>query len=216
MPRDQSPSLVHVVDDLQLNAVFVEYRGYGDSTGTPAMATMLDDIKDVFEALKLRQEDIIVYGRSIGSIFAIHFAHLYPNIAGLIIDSGLAHPFNLSGERLRKGIEEGKFDTLPKDAYETCKKEASILFDHENKLKAYPGPLLLFHTKDDKVLPVEGADEMLQWAEKSRKKHLVKFEIGGHNYIWRMNVDEYCKQLREFIPAHCGHVVVPPKRCTIC
>jgi pimeloyl-ACP methyl ester carboxylesterase len=56
----------------------VEYRGYGDSTGTPQFSAIMKDCQAIFEALKVKQEEIIVFGRSLGSIFALHFAHLYP------------------------------------------------------------------------------------------------------------------------------------------
>ena len=38
-----------------------EYRGYGQSTGTPLMRGMLDDVEQIFEAIGRPPEEIIVF-----------------------------------------------------------------------------------------------------------------------------------------------------------
>ena len=51
-----------------------EYRGYGGSTGEPSLVAMLDDVDAIFSALGRPAGELVVYGRSIGSIYAIEFA----------------------------------------------------------------------------------------------------------------------------------------------
>jgi pimeloyl-ACP methyl ester carboxylesterase len=58
------------------DVVLVDYRGFGKSTGRREEHAMLMDIQFVYEALAAQypQQDILVYGRSIGSGFAARIA----------------------------------------------------------------------------------------------------------------------------------------------
>jgi len=69
------------------------------------MFLMLEDVQKIFEALNLQEENLIIFGRSIGSIFAIHFAYKYPNISGLILESALAEPMNFLLQRRPQLVE---------------------------------------------------------------------------------------------------------------
>lgn len=86
---------------LGANLLLAEYRGYGMSSGEPALAAMLGDVRLVVEACAIPPEKIIFFGRSLGSLYALHGASLYPQAAGLIIESGLADPL----ERILVRIE---------------------------------------------------------------------------------------------------------------
>jgi len=156
---------------------------------------MLQDVDKIFEALHLRENEIIVFGRSIGSIFAVQFAYKHPNIAGLIIDSGLAEPLDLLLNRqnfVTKIEAEGiKIDDL-KDA-------AAVYLNNKDKLNIYRGALLILHTQNDEIVPVDNGKRLYAWASTaSEDKKLVIFETGSHNYIWPLNNKEYCKELTEF------------------
>lgn len=54
------------------NPLLAEYRGYGMSTGRPALAGMLADVVPVIDSLQTPDEKIILSGRSIGSVYAVH------------------------------------------------------------------------------------------------------------------------------------------------
>jgi pimeloyl-ACP methyl ester carboxylesterase len=74
------------------NLLLAEFRGYGMSDGEPGLVTMLDDVRLIVEASGVPPERIIFFGRSLGSLYAMHGLSLYPQAAGLIIESGLADP----------------------------------------------------------------------------------------------------------------------------
>ena len=86
-PHPDGPTLVHfhgngeVVGDYVpewadawhaagFNVFLAEYRGYGGSGGEPALVAMLDDVDAVFAAVGGPADRMVVYGRSIGSIYA--------------------------------------------------------------------------------------------------------------------------------------------------
>ena len=60
----------------QYDVVLVDYRGFGKSTGKRSEREMLSDIQFVYDTLrkKYQEQDILVYGRSLGSGFATKIA----------------------------------------------------------------------------------------------------------------------------------------------
>ena len=69
-----------------------DYRGYGQSTGTPTMQRLFDDAVAVFDAVHaLSPLAPLLMGRSLGSAAAWHLAQTRLSaISGLIIDSGFS------------------------------------------------------------------------------------------------------------------------------
>lgn len=139
------------------------------------------------------QEELIVFGRSIGSIFAIHFAYRFPNIAGLIIDSGIDDPIKVFLSRVP--IDKFKEENI---SMEDLALEGKKYFKHEEKLSNYKGKMLLLHTKDDSIIPVASGLNLFDWAKIASKEKVI-FEIGGHAYIWQYNEKEYKKELCNFL-----------------
>jgi pimeloyl-ACP methyl ester carboxylesterase len=69
-----------------IGTLFGEYRGYG---GSPALVSMLDDALAIVDATGVPPARIVLYGRSVGSIYPLHAA-AHRRVAGLIIESGIA------------------------------------------------------------------------------------------------------------------------------
>ena len=55
---------------------------------TPALGAMLDDVPRVIRGLDLAPNELVLFGRSVGSIYAIHATLHFPDVAGLIIELG--------------------------------------------------------------------------------------------------------------------------------
>ena len=53
---------------------FVNYRGYGGSTGQPSEQALLSDAKNIYDVLAERHDGISVIGRSLGSAIATYLA----------------------------------------------------------------------------------------------------------------------------------------------
>ena len=179
----------HEFRRLGVNVVFVEYRGYGDSTGEPTLVEMLGDGEAVVEALGLSFDRIIAFGRSIGSLYAIELASRRPNTAGLVIESGIADPaerFLTYADLDGTGVTEDQ-----------VRAEVSRHFDHEQKLQDYRNPVLILHTEHDGLIDISHAERNYQWSASAEKK-LIRFGLGDHNSIMALNRAEYFRAVREF------------------
>ncbi len=171
-----------------LNCLMVEYRGYGSSGGDPGLVCMLDDVRHIVEAVELPPEQIILFGRSLGSIYAIHGASLFPNIGGLVIESGIAD----TKERLMLRIQPEEIGS----DMNTIDHELDLHLNHEKKLKQYRGPLLIMHTANDGLLHLYHAENNYQWAQ--GPKTLKIFEDGNHNNIIAVNSTAYFQAILDF------------------
>merc|ERR1719350_1017017 len=67
--------------------IFAEYRGYGGSGGWPTLCRMQEDLPRIVAAAGVPPEQLVVYGRSMGSVFALATAALFPAVRGLILES---------------------------------------------------------------------------------------------------------------------------------
>jgi pimeloyl-ACP methyl ester carboxylesterase len=174
---------------LGLNTFFAEYRGYGMSNGMPSLVAMLDDVPRMIRALDLPGERLILFGRSVGSIYALHATGHFPNVAGLVIESGVADPL----ERLLLRVEPEELGVTRKD----LEKEVDALLNHRRLVERFRRPSLFMHTRHDGLIDVSHAERMHAWA--AGPKRLVIFERGDHNSIFALNRRAYLEELRGFI-----------------
>lgn len=183
------PGFAETVAGLGANSFFAEYRGYGGSTGVPRLGAMLDDVAPIREAVAAPDEQIVVFGRSIGSIYAIEFAARHPNIGGLVLESGIADVL----ERILLRATPAELQTT----LEAMQEEFGRLFDHEQKLGKYTGPTLVLHAENDHLVDKTHAERNADWA--GGEVDLVLFERGDHNTIFGANRDGYLEALGEFL-----------------
>lgn len=175
---------------LPYNILFAEYRGYGISNGDPSLVAMLNDVRIIIESINQPKENIILFGRSIGSIYAIHGASLYHNsIGGLIIESGIADV----RERILMRVTPKEIEVANEQFDTECHK----YFDHESKISSFKGKTLIMHTQHDMLVDVSNAKKLYEWANQPKK--LVLFEDGGHNSILDLNTQEYLDTVQMFI-----------------
>jgi pimeloyl-ACP methyl ester carboxylesterase len=186
---DYVPDFVELLDGLGADCFLAEYRGYGASEGVPQLGKMLGDAEAIFKAVGRRPEELIVYGRSVGSIYAIEFAHRYPAVAGLVLDSGIAEP--LERILLRAAPEELGISLGVLQA------ECRARLDHQAKLRPRRKPTLILHTKHDSLVDASHATRLASYpAENCR---LVLFPRGDHNTSFAVNRERYVEELRELI-----------------
>jgi pimeloyl-ACP methyl ester carboxylesterase len=187
---DYVPFFADLFQDMGLNQLFIEYRGYGGSSGQAKLVAMLDDGDGVLQAAGIRPENAVVFGRSIGSLYAIELAYRQPNLAGLIIESGIADPcerFLNYADLQSSGISESE-----------VRAEAAKYFNHELKLSNYFNPLLILHAEHDGLIDLSHAQRNDQWAS-SNQKRLVQFPNGNHNTIFQANIRAYLTAVQEFV-----------------
>lgn len=174
---------------LGCSLLLAEYRGYGMSTGEPALGRMLDDAEKVIAAADLPPERLVLFGRSVGSIFAIHAASRFPNVAGLILESAIADPL----ERLLLRMDPAEVGLTPGAFAE----QVNARLDHRRKMAAYRGPVLVLHTRFDDLVPATHAERLSEWAAGPVTTRI--FERGHHNTILSENDAEYFEEIRRFL-----------------
>ncbi len=170
-----------------VGSLLAEYRGYGGSTGVPALGAMLDDALAVIDAAPVAPDRIVVYGRSVGSIFALHVAAHRP-VAGVIIESGIAdvrERLLLRVEPSELGLSPARFDAV-----------ISECLDHRAKLRASKAPVLVLHAAGDHIVSPEHAKSIAAWA--GERATLKMFAQGDHNTIFAYNAEAIVKQTVSF------------------
>jgi alpha-beta hydrolase superfamily lysophospholipase len=173
-----------------VSLLVVDFRGYGWSTGQPAVPTLLSDVDVVYEALPglLEQADLtgkwFVMGRSLGSAPAIHLVHKYGySFAGLILESGFAHIVPLMA---RLGLPTERLVGLP-DPVGNVRKLAEVDL-----------PLLVIHGERDSILPVENGQALYD-ASPASHKHILRIPRAGHNNLLFHAPDVYFNRMGRFI-----------------
>jgi len=188
-----------VASSLGCHLLLAEYRGYGLSTGEPRLGRMLDDVEVIVRAAGAPPERIVLFGRSVGSIFAIEGVSRFPNVAGLVLESGIADVL----ERLLLRLD-------PEDVGATPEELAAAVagrLDHRKKLSAYRGPVLVMHALFDDLVPVTHGERLAEWA--AGPVILKLMDRGDHNTILAENERAYFEALAELVALAGGSPRIP-------
>lgn len=131
-------------DGLDVNALLVNYRGYGQSEGTPGEKEMVADsiaIFDLFcEEKKVAPSSLFLMGRSLGSGVAVQVAAARPQAAGVI----LVTPYESMA-----AIAKFQYPWLP---MEQLLRHPFRSIDHAPKINM---PALIFLAEFDEVIPTQ-------------------------------------------------------------
>jgi fermentation-respiration switch protein FrsA (DUF1100 family) len=171
------------------SALLAEYRGYGMSTGEPLLGKLLDDVGPVVRASGVAPERLVFFGRSVGALFAVHAASLFPAAAGLVLESGISDAL----ERLLLRVEPWELGAT-EDALAAAVRQR---LDQRAKIAAYRGPVLLLHSRWDGLVDVSHAEELA--AAAGGEVRLRVFERGDHNSILAANEAEYRGEVEAFL-----------------
>jgi pimeloyl-ACP methyl ester carboxylesterase len=179
---DYVPWFPEMMEQRGLNTFLAEYRGYGASTGRPLYGAMLDDTEAIFDAVGQPEEQLVVFGRSVGSTYAIELVSRHPRVGALILESGIANPL----ERLMIRFRPAE---LGVDAEELARVVTERL-DHRAKLEGFGGDLLVLHAADDALIDVSHGRRLAEYGPAGRTELLI-FDIGNHNAIMAINMERY-------------------------
>lgn len=173
------------------NLLLAEYRGYGMSTGRPALVGMLEDVPALLDRLAIPDHKIVLFGRSLGSLYAVHGVSRRPRIAGLIVESGVA---DLT-ERFFMRVQPAELGVSRVELVD----ELRHYFDYATKLAGFQGRTLVLHTRFDELIDVRHAEILYAAAPDPKTLHI--FEQGGHNDIFWWNRDTYMQLVEAFLAA---------------
>jgi len=177
-----------IYNQMGINFLPVDYRGYGRSGGRPTVAAMIQDCHTIFEFARYwlldnrYQGPLIVMGRSLGSASALELAWKYPQqIDALIIESGFAHVkplLQLLGVNVAAiGFEE------------------SAGFGHLDKIKTFEKPTLIIHAEYDHIIPFSDGQALFN-ACPSPRKNFLKIPGANHNDIFMRGMSDYLKAVK--------------------
>ena len=183
---------------LSLNTAYdvlcVDYVGYGRSSGenntTEAnMCEAADAVLDyAVNTLKYKYHTIVVMGRSLGSIPAVHLASKTDNagLQGLVLVSGLA-----SGARC-----------ILSPAYTPSVMQASLDNAFGANIQRIPGVqcmILLVHGDHDTEVSLSNSQDLKERCNGWCHPELIVIRDGSHNNIWNMHARQVLKPLNLFL-----------------
>lgn len=123
-----------------LSVMAFDYRGYGMSKGKPNEYGVYADSRACYNYLlrekNYRADQILVYGLSLGGAIAVDLA-FHHKVAALILEGTFSSVRDMGKYR---------YPLVPKFLI-------SQSFDSESKVSSFNMPVLVFHSKNDKIVP---------------------------------------------------------------
>jgi len=159
----------------------IDYRGYGKSTGVFDETQMYADALLSYNHVKhqFSEENIIVYGRSLGTTFAAKVA---------------------SGNNPKHVVLEAPFYSLHSAANYKYKVIPKFLLNFKFKTNTFipkiKAPITIFHGTDDKVTPYKGSQQLFKLISTS-KKELILLKNGTHHNVREFT--EYTSALKSIL-----------------
>ena len=178
-----------IYNQMGLNFLPVDYRGYGRSTGKPTITAMMRDCHIIFDFMKgwLKENGcsgpLIVMGRSLGSASALELAfHYKSEIDALIIESGFAYLvplFRLLGIDLAAmGINK------------------VVDFQNADKIRTFDKPTLIIHAERDHIIPFSDGQALYE-ACGAVDKSFLEIPGANHNDIFMRGISEYMAAVKD-------------------
>jgi fermentation-respiration switch protein FrsA (DUF1100 family) len=161
-----------------------DYREYGRSQGLISReGTFLDAAaayRFVTQARGVPAEDVILFGRSLGTALATDIAVNYPCRA-LILESAFTNSSDMA-----KMLAPFLFDWRPR-----------VPYDNLGKIDKVKVPVLIIHGSDDEIIPVEMGRKV--FAAANSPKDLYIIPGAHHNDTYIVGSRDYFQRLKTFI-----------------
>ncbi|KAL6549493.1 hypothetical protein OROHE_008610 [Orobanche hederae] len=166
---------------LRVNLLGYDYSGYGQSTGKPSEHNTYSDIEAAYKCLEesygAKQEDVILYGQSVGSGPTVDLAARLPRLRAVILHSPI-----LSGLRVMYPVKR----TYWFDIYKNIDKISSIKC-----------PVLVIHGTADDVVDYSHGKRLHELSQEKYEPLWIK----GGNHCDLELYPEYIKHLKKFVSA---------------
>ena len=186
-----------IINQMGINFLAVDYRGYGCSAGHPTVTAMMRDCHKIFDfvtewlANNEYSGPLVLMGRSLGSASVLELAsHYRDQIDGLIVESGFANSVPLlqllGVNTIKIGFEE------------------HMGFQNAAKITKFNKPTLIIHAEQDHIIPfTEGAILFERCA--AADKTLLKIPNANHNNIFMHGLQDYLAALSKFVQKLASH-----------
>jgi len=186
-------NISHRIDTLQMfhrlgySTLIFDYRGYGNSGGTPSEQGTYRDAEAAWRYLTEQRRipscRIVLFGESLGGAVASWLA-ARQKPAALVIASGFTSVPDLA---------QHFYPYLP------VRWLAHLRYDTRKNLRAVAVPVLIAHSPEDEIIPFEHG-QALYAAANSPKRFL---ELGGgHNDGFIFMRESWVRELKDFLGGH--------------
>ena len=170
-------------NQLGINFIVADYRGYGSSGGNPTVSAMMADCHTILDFVLNWQAENgyggprIAMGRSLGSASALELAATRGGrIDGLVVESGFAW----AGPLLRRlGVDPDRIGF-----------EESGGFANVDKIAKVRKPTVIIHAEFDAIIPFSDGEALFA-AGAAEDKVLIKIPGANHNDIFMRGLDRY-------------------------
>ncbi|XP_061349317.1 uncharacterized protein LOC133294626 isoform X1 [Gastrolobium bilobum] len=170
---------VELSNRLRLNVMGYDYSGYGQSTGKPTECNTYADIDAAYKCLKeqygVKDEQLILYGQSVGSGPTLDLASRIPELRGVVLHSPI-----LSGLRVLYPVKR----TYWFDIYKNI-----------DKIGMVKCAVLVIHGTADEVVDVSHGKQLSELCK-------VKYEplwVSGGGHCNLELYPEFIKHLKKFV-----------------
>jgi len=178
----QRPEFYELVRGLGINLLAFDYRGYGESTGSPDEQGLYADATASYQyltrTLGVPPDHIVIFGHSLGSAVAIELASRVP-AAGLIVEGAFTSVVD-RGQEL--------FPVFPVSLISTQR------FPSLDRIASVAMPKLFLHSPDDTVIPYAHGRRLFDAAH--APKRLVNVR-GGHDDAFRVDRAVYAAAMAQ-------------------
>jgi fermentation-respiration switch protein FrsA (DUF1100 family) len=174
---------------LGLNVLIVDYRGYGQSTGSPTEEGIYRDAEACWrylvETKRIAPQEVVVFGRSMGGGPATWLA-AREKPGAVILESVFTNVPDVGAHH---------YSFLPVRALATNQ------FDNESRVAEIDAPKLVIHSRQDQVVPFELGRRVYEAA--AEPKQFLEID-GGHNDGFLVSADRYLRTIDDFLSTHLG------------
>ncbi|KAK2663198.1 hypothetical protein Ddye_001772 [Dipteronia dyeriana] len=166
---------------LRVNLMGYDYSGYGQSTGKPSEQNTYCDIEAVYRCLEekygVKEEDVILYGQSVGSGPTLDLATRLPKLRAVILHSPI-----MSGLRVMYPVKR----TYWFDIYKNI-----------DKIPFINCPILIIHGTSDDVVDWSHGKQLWELCKEKYEPLWIK----GGNHCDLELYPQYIKHVKKFISA---------------
>lgn len=169
---------------LGYSTLLVDYRGYGDSSGTPSERGTYLDAETSWEWLTQKRgiapQNIVLFGESLGGGVATWLASRHTPRALVLASTFTSIP----------DMAEDLYPYLP------VRFLTRVRYDNLARLPQIHAPLLVMHSRDDEIVRYEHARRLFAAAREPKRF----FDLsGGHNESFATKQEEWVKALADFL-----------------
>ncbi len=166
------------------DVLLVSYRGYSRSTGKPSEKGIYVDgesaVSFVIDSLGYAENEISIFGRSLGSAVAIHISG-HRTFKNVILITPLT-----SGKEMASAMGLGFLKFMAGNSYNSLEKINNI-----------NSRVLIIHGDRDEVVPYHMGERLFQVFNGT--KHMVTIKGGRHNDLAEVNPEMYWGEIEKFL-----------------